>query len=113
MNHALYGATIPFLVGIAVYLTRRCRASLTMLVVLPCAMTLLALWASAPDIPRALGFHDFYLKLSFDPRINVFLWHYTIDQHEVESSWYAVGIAIEAATLLGMAVRELFNKEPS
>lgn len=113
MNHVMLGASIPFLIGILIYLAKGTRASLAMLVILPLAMAFMALWASAPDIPRMLGFQELYLRLSFDPRINLFLWHYTIDQIETESSWYAVGIAVEAATLMGMALRELFREDHS
>ena len=111
MNHVLYGASIPFAIGVAIYLLRRGRATLPLLIILPLAMGLVATWAVAPDIPRALGFQDLYLRLSFDPRINIFLWHYDIDQTEVESSLYAVGIALEAATLMFMAIRQLFVEE--
>lgn len=111
MNHALYGATLPFMLGALVYLFRRGRASVSMLVLVPIAMAVMAVWASVPDIPRALGFQDLYLRWSFDPRINLFLWHYTIDQTEVESSWDAVWVALEAAALMAAALRELFRQE--
>jgi hypothetical protein len=113
MNHALLGASIPFLVALALYLRRGGRASLRLLILTPLAMTFMALWASAPDLPRALGFHDLYLRLSFDPRINIFLWHYTIDQIETESSWYSAGIVLEAAALMAAAIRELRREERS
>jgi len=111
MNHVLYGATIPFLIGMLLYVMRRGRASLVMLILIPLAMTSLALWASAPDIPRMLGFHDFYQRIHFDPRINIFLWHFTIDQNETDSSWYTVGVALEAAGVMTMAIRTLFQEE--
>lgn len=113
MNHALYGASIPFVIGVLLYLLRRGRASLAMLVLIPLAMALMAIWASIPDLPRMLGHQDLYLRLSFDHRINIFLWHYTLDATEVESSWYAVGVALEAAVLMGMALRELLLEEKS
>ena len=113
MNHFLYGATIPFVIGVLLYLLRKGRAPLLMLILIPLAMAFLGTWAVAPDIPRMLGYFDLYSRLATDPRINIFLWHYTLDQIETESSWYAVGIALEAATLMGVALRELFREEKS
>jgi len=111
MNHFLYGASIPFALGALIYFLRGCRANLAMLILVPLAMGALAVWASAPDIPRMLGFHDLYMRIHQDPRINIFLWHYTLDQIEVESSWYGVGIALEAAAVMGVAFRQLFLEE--
>jgi hypothetical protein len=74
-------------------------------------MAFCALWAVVPDIPRLLGLHDLYLRLSFDPRMDIFFWHFTIDQLESDSSWYAVGIALMAAALMAAAVRQLFVEE--
>ena len=111
MNHLLLGASLPFLIATVIYIARGCRAGLPLLTVTPLAMTACALWASAPDIPRLLGLNGLYLRLSLDPRINIFFWHYTIDQIEVDSSWYAVGIGLLAAALMGAAVRQLFLEE--
>ena len=110
MNHALYGAAIPFLVAAMVYAVRR-RAGLGFLTFVPALMALGAIWASAPDIPRALGMHDLYMRLAVDPRMDVFFWHYSIDQVETESSWYAVGLVVMAAALILAALRELRRKE--
>lgn len=111
MNHALYGAAIPFLLAGLVYVWRRGRAGLGFFVVTPLAMTFGALWASAPDLPRALGMHDLYMRLATDPRMDLFLWHYSIDQVETESSWYAVGLVFMAAALIAAALRELRREE--
>jgi len=111
MNHFLYGATIPFVVGALIYLVRGCRANLVMLIFIPLAMGGLAVWACAPDIPRMLGFHQYYMQIHSTSHINIFLWHYTIDQNEIESSWYAVGIGLEGAAVMAAAIRQLFVEE--
>jgi hypothetical protein len=113
MNHFLYGASIPFVIGVLLYLLRKRRAPLSLLILIPLAMAFAGTWAVVPDIPRMLGYQDLYSRLAADPGINIFLWHYTLDQIETESSWYAVGIALEAATLMGMALRELFREAKS
>ncbi len=123
MNHVLYGATIPFAIGALIYLLRGCRANVTMLVLVPLSMALMALWANLPDIPRMLGYHDLYGRLASDPRMNIFLWHYALDQMETSTQWYSalelespwqtVGVALEAAAIMGVAIRQLFIKEKS
>jgi len=107
MNHVLLGASLPFLVAVAVYARRRFRMGLPGLIVTPLAMAAFGLWADAPDLPRIVGLHGLYLKLSLDPRMNVFFWHYAIDQIETDSPWYTAGIALMAAALLAAALREL------
>lgn len=111
MNHLLLGASFPFAVAAVIYVLRGCRASLTMLVVTPIAMALCALWAEVPDVPRLLGWQDLYLRLSIDPRMNLFFWHYHIDQIETDSSWYAVGVALLAAIVMAAALRQLYLEE--
>lgn len=111
MNHALLGAALPFLVAALFYVRRGGRAGLPALVVVPLLMAAGALWASAPDLPRAVGLHDLYLRLSMDPRMDIFLWHYTIDTIETESRWYAVGLVVMAAGLIAAALRELHRRE--
>lgn len=121
MNHALYGASIPFAIALVIYALRRGRASLTFLVLTPLAMAAMAFWASAPDLPRAIGMQDLYLRLSMDPRIDIFLWHYSIDQletstawysvFETESHWFVIAFALEAAALMAAALRELFRED--
>jgi hypothetical protein len=113
MNHALLGAAFPFILAAALYVARGCRARMPMLVWTPLAMGFCALWAEVPDLPRLLGWHDLYLRWSVDPRMNLFFWHYHIDQVETESSWYAVGIALMAAALMIAALRQLFLEERS
>ena len=111
MNHALLGAAIPFLLAAFVYAWRGGRAGLPTLIGMPLLMAAGALWASAPDLPRVLGMHELYLRLSVDPRMNLFLWHYRIDQIETESRGYAVGIVVLAAGVLAAAWRELRRLE--
>ena len=121
MNHVLYGASIPFLVGVALYVLRGYRADLRLLIVIPLAMTFMAVWAVAPDLPRALGHQGLYNRLASDPRMDIFLWHYSLDQMEtspnwhsvleIEAPWQTVGVALEAAALMGVAIRHLFIKE--
>lgn len=107
MNHVLLGASIPFLVAAVIYALRGFRAGLPSLILTPLIMAAFGLWAVAPDLPRMLGLHDLYMRLYLDPRMNIFLRHYAIDQVETDSPWYAVGIALLAAGLLAAALREL------
>ncbi len=111
MNHALLGASFPFVLGLIWYLRRRGRASLTMLVWIPLTMVACALWASLPDLPRLFGMHSLYLNLALDPRINIFFWHYTLDQIETDSSWYAAGVFLLGLAVMLAALRELKKKE--
>ena len=113
MNHMLLGALVPFLLAGLLYAVRGFRASLAGLVLTPLAMATGAVWAVIPDLPRLLRLHDLYLRLSQDPRMNVFFWHYTIDQLEPDSSFYAAGIFVMAALLMGVALRELHREERS
>ncbi len=107
MNQILLGATPPFLIAAVIYVARRRRASLCMLVAAPIAMLLSSVWAVVPDIPRLLGMSDLYVRLARDSRCNIFWWHYSIDNAETDSRWYAVGIVLMAAAMLYVAWREL------
>jgi hypothetical protein len=111
MNHALLGAAIPFVLAAVVYAWRGARAGLPALIAVPLLMAAGALWASAPDLPRVFGMHELYLRLAADPHMNVFLWHYRLDQIETESRWYAVGIVVMAVGVLAAAWRELRRLE--
>ena len=111
MNQLLLGASIPFILALAVYLARHCRASLTMLVLTPLAMLASAIWAVVPDLPRAFGFHDLYMRLSRDPRCNIFYWHYSIDQMETDWAGYDVLFIAMVVLLLCAAWRETYLEE--
>ena len=111
MDHVFPAALIPFTLAVLIYFARRRRAGLPLLIGTPVAMSLMALWAEIPDIPRLFGFHDLYLRLRADPRMDIFLWHYTIDQRDASSRWYTVGVVIMAVALFAAVLRELFIEE--
>ncbi len=111
MNQLLLGAALPFLCGLAFYLGKKGRASLKLLIALPVAMTVSMLWAVAPDLPRLFGMSKLYHKLAFDPRCNIFYWHYSIDKIETESNLYLFGFVVLLALLLTAAWRELHLQE--
>lgn len=113
MNHALLGALFPFALALAWYLLRGARATFRMLILTPSAMAACGVWASIPDLPRLVGWHALYLRLAEDPRINIFFWHYTLDQVEAGSSWYAGGVFLMGLALMLAALRELKKQEAS
>ena len=111
MNQAFLGASIPFAIGAVIYLVRRCRISLRGLVMLPVCMLLSVTWAIAPDIPRLLGMTLLYNRLTHDPRCDIFLWHYTIDRMESDSSLFLPVLVLLGACLLAAAWREIHLAE--
>lgn len=111
MNHGLLGATFPFIIALIWYVLRRGRASIPMLTITPLAMLACGIWASIPDLPRLIGWHSLYLELAMDPRINIFFWHYTIDQIETDSSWYSAGVLLLGMAVIVAALRELKKQE--
>ncbi|MBN2302045.1 MAG: hypothetical protein JXN60_05955 [Lentisphaerae bacterium] len=111
MNQLLLGASVPFFIGVVVYLSRRGRATLRFLFVLPISMGLGMIWAIAPDIPRIVGFDELYHRLYRDPRCDLFLWHYSIDQCESDSMVYTVLFIGMLFILSVVAVRELWFTE--
>jgi hypothetical protein len=111
MNQILLGAAFPFLLALLMYACRRARAPLWLLLWTPYLMALSALWAVAPDLPRLLGNYALYDRLSLDPRMNMFYWHYSIDMTESDSPWYALGLVLMLAGLLAAAWRELHLAE--
>lgn len=106
MNHILIGGFFPFLIGLAVWLHCR-RVGLVFLTLWPLVTSLCMLYALAPDIPRIAGAMDLYNKLSHDPRCDIFLWHYSLDLIESDSSWYTAGVLTMAVGYLFVAWREL------
>ncbi len=111
MNQIVIGAAGPFLVAILIYAFRRGRAGMPFLVLTPIAMLLGTLWATAPDLPRLIGRKDLYDRLARDPRTNIFLFHYTIDQTETDSAWWVVAFLAMVASLMLIAWRELHRAE--
>ncbi|MEI6564068.1 MAG: hypothetical protein WCO42_07165 [bacterium] len=111
MNHALIGALFPFTIAAILYVIRRGRASMKMLIIAPLGMIVCGLWAVAPDLPRLFGMQSLYLKLAADPRINICFWHYYIDQVETDSSWYSVWLFLMGMTVILVALRELSQQE--
>ena len=109
--HLLIGAAVPFLAGLVVYTCRRFRAGFRLLILTPVFTGLCMAWASAPDIPRVLGFHDFYIQIHTDPRINIFFWHYTIDRVETESPFYVAAFVLLCVAFVLAAWRELYLAE--
>ncbi len=111
MNHALLGASIPFALALVWYLIRGRRATTAMLILTPLCMIVCGVWASIPDLPRVVGWHSLYMKLAADPRINIFFWHYTLDQIETDSSWYSAGVFLLGMAVMLAALRELKKQE--
>ena len=78
-----------------------------MLIFAPILMTVSAIWAVAPDLPRLFGNITLYHQLANDPRCNIFYWHYTIDKTEVDSPLYHAVLILLIASFLVALVREL------
>ncbi len=85
MHQLLLGALFPYLIGTVVYVARRCRASLGMLIAIPLLMGSCAVWAVLPDLPRLVGLGSLYARMAADPRTNIFFWHWSIDQVEAQT----------------------------
>lgn len=116
MHHVIIGASLPFLIGSIIYLHHGGRASLRLLIIMPASMALGAMWAVIPDIPRLLGFHSVYMRMADDPRINLFFWHYTLDEvehlyFEPLAPMFNAVFAMLVMAVLMMAWQELFQSE--
>ena len=111
MNQVVLGAAVPLLIAGIVYLSRRCRASLEFLLLTPLFMALGGIWAVVPDLPRVFGNHALYDRLAKNPACDVFLFHYTIDQKEIDSPWWLLGLLAIGGSLLFAAIRELWLAE--
>jgi len=107
MNQLVLGASIPFAAALVVYAARGCRATVRWLVLTPLLTAAGALWAVVPDLPRLAGRHGLYLRLTHDPRMDVFFWHYTIDKLESDTIWYTPVFVLILCALLFIAWRQL------
>jgi hypothetical protein len=113
MNHLLVGAGIPFIVAAVIYMLNRSRASVKMLVLAPLSMFLGAAWAVLPDLPRTFGLAGFDKRISMNPAIDIFFWHYTINLNESASPLFNLGFVAMLAGLFLAAWRELRRIEGS
>lgn len=111
MNHLLVGAGIPFIVAAFIYTLNRMRASVKMLFMAPLAMVLGAAWAVLPDLPRTFGLAEFDKRVSMNPAIDIFFWHYTINRHESASPLLNLGFVAMLVGLFWAAWRELRRLE--
>ncbi|MCE9614019.1 MAG: hypothetical protein K8T26_07050 [Lentisphaerae bacterium] len=113
MNHLFVGAVFPFVIGLILYALARGRASLRLLIGTPLTMFLCATWAVLPDLPRTFGFATFDQRISMNPVIDIFFWHYTLNLHESYSPWFNIGFVIMLTALFWIAWRELRLSESS
>lgn len=116
MHQLILGAVIPLTLALAIYLIRRCRAPMWLLVLTPPAMGFCAIWAIAPDIPRMIGWNSLYEKISTSPKANIFFWHYTIDRMEATYldpmlPFFNACFVLLLFALLAVAWRELYLVE--
>lgn len=107
MNHLVVGCACPFVIGVIAYVILRFRATLKLLILTPLGMVLCATWAVLPDLPRTFGMAEFDQRISMNPVIDVFFWHYTLNLHESYSPWLNVAFVGMVACLLAAAWREL------
>jgi len=109
MNHILTGCSFPFAAAMLVYLLRKRRASIGLLLATPAMMALCAAWAVLPDLPRIIGWDalDMRMAAADNPWIDIFFWHYTINLHESYSPWFSVGFVFMLACLFLAGWREL------
>ncbi|MDA0991433.1 MAG: hypothetical protein O3A51_11865 [Verrucomicrobia bacterium] len=107
MNHILAGCVLPFVIGVVCFFRSGRRASLRLLILTPFFMFLGATWAVLPDLPRTFGLAGFDHDISMNPIIDIFCFHYTINQHESYSPWFNMGFVGMLAALFWAAWREL------
>jgi hypothetical protein len=50
---------------------------------------------------------NLHARLQVDPRMDIFLWHYSIDLIESDSNLYALGLVLMLGVLLAIAWREV------
>jgi hypothetical protein len=111
-NQLALGAVLPFLLGGFFYLRRRdAPRSWLFFILWPGFMAIGALWAVIPDLPRLVGAHSLYLRLSQLPLCDIFFGHYTIDRIEFDSplflvAWFAMPYIVIAAALDALVLAE-------
>jgi len=111
MDHLLTGAALPFVIGLIVYSVHCGRISIAGLIIWPITVLFGMLWAVMPDVPRVLGFRDLYMKLSVDPRCDLFFGHYSMDLVESDTPLFAIPVVVMCGLMLFIAYRELLILE--
>lgn len=111
MNQLVLGASIPFALAMALYLLLKRCPGLWWYLLTPLLMALGAIYAVVPDIPRLIGNRALYDRLARDPRMDIFLWHHTIDQSESDSPWWGAVFLLMAACMLWAAWSRLRQSE--
>lgn len=111
MNQLLLGSGLGFAAAAVWYACARTRPGMAWFVVTPLLMAGGAAWAVVPDLPRLVGMTDLYLEWSREPAMDLFFWHYSIDLMEADSPWYAVGMVLMYAAVMGAAWVELARRE--
>lgn len=117
-NQLALGAVLPFLIGGFLYLRGRARLrSGWFFIGWPAGMAFGALWAVIPDLPRLIGAHALYLRLSRMPACDIFFGHYTIDRIEFDSPvfvavWFVLIYAVIAAALDALVTAERAGGRP-
>ena len=115
-NQLALGAILPFVLGGLFYLLHRHnRVSGHFFILWPGLMAAGALWAVAPDLPRLVGAHALYLRLSQLPICDIFFWHYTIDRIEFDSplflvAWFSMAYGVITAVLDALTRAEKWGK---
>lgn len=113
MNHLLIGAALPYLLACLVYAYTAPGRRLQLLIWGPVAISLCALWAVVPDIPRGLGMYSLYMRMAESPASNLFFFHHAIDARESESPLHLLLFLGLAGSVLLAAWRELLHLERS
>jgi hypothetical protein len=116
MHQLILGAVLPLAIALIIYLARRCRAPMWLLLSTPVAMGICAVWAVVPDLPRLVRMHTLYTKLARSPWTDIFFWHFSIDQIEAAhldamTPLFNALFALLLAALLALAWTELRRAE--
>ena len=112
MHQLILGATFPLTIALVIYIIRRCRAPMWLLLLTPPLMGFCAMWAVVPDIPRIIGWHSLYKTMASNPLSDIFFWHYSIDQIEAAhldsmTPFFNACFALLLLALMAAAWREL------